>query len=199
MKQGFMAGLAVIAGLAVTGCTNTIKYDNAPIANQSTVQQVGLEQFEKSTDSMLASMLDDADVQAVSHAKRPMLAVYGMTDITSENIDTAALNSRIMTALDKSSRFRFVKDADLSKAVSNLNPNPYDLEEQPDAAKPLTSAVDADYLLIGQISRIIRAQPNVRDVFYRVTLKLVDPRNNKFVWQEQREFLKSEEKTIYGI
>ena len=199
MKKGFMAGLALLAGLTLAGCTNTIQYGTAPVANESVDHKIGMDKFEQATESMLADMLDDAGVQTISKAKRPMLAVYGVLDITSEKLDVNSLNALIMKHLDESSRFRFVSQDALKKALTDLNPNPYDLEDKPAAAQPLTSAVDADYLLIGEISKIIRAQPTLKQVYYRVSLKLVDPKDKKLVWQGKREFLKDEKKIIYGI
>ncbi|HEX4938232.1 MAG TPA: hypothetical protein VFX11_06125, partial [Candidatus Kapabacteria bacterium] len=67
------------------------------------------------------------------------------------------------------------------------------------ASKALSQSVGADFLLIGEISNVIRSQPQQKEVWYRLSLKLVDERSGQFLWQERREFLKSQKKVIYGI
>ena len=57
----------------------------------------------------------------------------------------------------------------------------------------------ADYLLVGEISNVIRTQPKQKKVFYRLSLKLLDQSNGETIWREQRELLKSEKNIVYGI
>lgn len=198
MKKIIMTSLALCTGLALAGCTNTIKYDSAPLEAADT-NIISVDAFEQSTTSMISAMIDNPDVQQATKSKRPVLAVFGLVDFTGEGVDIAALNNDILNELNKSARFRFADSDNLSKASQAQNPNLYDLLETPQAAQALTQAVSADYLLIGEVSKIIRTQPQLKEVFYRVSLKLVDPKDKSFMWQEKREFLKSQKKIVYGV
>lgn len=193
-----LTGLALGTALALAGCTNTVKYDTASAAKPVT-HQVDVQALQQSTSSMINAMVSNPQVQAAIQSKRPVLAVYGLVDFTGEGVDINTLNNDIYSELNKSARFRFADSANLSAASQLQKLNLYDLLESPEAAQPLTKAVSADYLLIGEVSKIIRTQPTLKETFYRVSLKLVDPKSKEFMWEEKREFLKSQKKIVYGV
>lgn len=193
-----LTGLALCMALALTGCTNTIKYDTAPV-DKPVTHQIDTSTLQQSTRSMISAMVNNPQVLATLQSKRPVLAVYGLVDFTGEGVDIASLNNDIFSELNKSARFRFADSASLGRASQQQGSNLYDLLESPQAAQPLTQAVSADYLLIGEVSKIIRTQPTLKETFYRVSLKLVDPNSNTFMWEEKREFLKGQKKIVYGV
>ena len=196
-KRGSI-GLALCAALALTGCTNTIKYDSAPVS-EAVVHDIDVNALQQSTTSMISAMVSNPQVLQATKAKRPVLAVFGLVDFTGEGVNITALNNDIYTELNKSARFRFADSSRLSQASQQQQSDLYQLLESPQAAQPLMSAVDADYLLIGEVSKVIRTQPSLKETFYRVSLKLVDPSGKEFMWEEKREFLKSQKKIVYGI
>lgn len=198
MNKRMLTSLALCAGVVLTGCTNTIKYDSAPVAPVIT-HDITVETLQQSTDSMIAAMVENPSVQDATRSKRPVLAVFGLVDFTGEGVDIATLNNEILSELNKTARFRFADPANLSRASQQQNPDWYTLLESPAAAQPLTEAVNADYLLIGELSKVIRTQPTLKETFYRVSLKLVDPHRKRFVWEEKRELLKSQKKIVYGV
>lgn len=193
-----LTGLALCTTLALTGCTNTIKYDTAPV-DKPVTHQIDTSTLQQSTRSMISAMVNNPQVLATLQSKRPVLAVYGLVDFTGEGVDITSLNNDIFSELNKSARFRFADSASLGRASQQQGSNLYDLLESPQAAQPLTQAVSADYLLIGEVSKIIRTQPTLKETFYRVSLKLVDPSSNTFMWEEKREFLKGQKKIVYGV
>lgn len=197
MKQGLMA-VALATGLLLAGCTNTIKYDDAPI-KKAVSTGISQTEFQKSTQAMVSAMLQSPGVQNATRNSRPKLAVFGLMDFTSENLDIKALNNGMFAQIGQSARFNFADPAALAKADQQQNPNRYELLENPAASKTLSDAVGADYLLVGEISNVVRTQPTLKEVYYRVSLKLVDEKSGQFLWQENREFLKSQKKIVYGI
>lgn len=198
MKQGLFA-VVLGTGLLLAGCTNTIKYDDAPVRKAVATTGISQTEFQKSTQAMVSAMLQSPGVIAATRNARPKLAVFGLMDFTSENLDIKALNNGMFAQIGQSARFNFADPAALAKADQQQNPNRYDLLENPAASKSLSEAVGADYLLVGEISNVVRTQPTLKETFYRVSLKLVDQKNGQFLWQENREFLKSQKKIVYGI
>jgi TolB-like protein len=148
---------------------------------------------------MVSALIESPEVKQAVGDKRPVVAVFGLVDLTSEGVDIASLNSGILNDLNRAARFRFADSAALGDANEQLNPNLYDLLENPAASKGLSQAVSADYLLIGEISNLVRTHPQSKEVYYRVSLKLVDAQSDQFLWQENREFLKSQKKVVHGI
>ncbi|HVL00676.1 MAG TPA: hypothetical protein VM553_12730 [Dongiaceae bacterium] len=198
MKLRLLSALLLGTGLLLSACTNTIKYDSKPV-KPATKTNINLTEFQKATQSMVNSMLQSAPVLDVTRNQRPKLAVFGLVDFTGEDIDITALNNGMFSQIGQAARFNFADPAALTKADQAESPNRYDLLEDPAASRTITQAVGADYLLIGEVSNVIRSQPQQKEVWYRLSLKLVDERNGRFLWQERREFLKSQKKIIYGI
>lgn len=198
MKRIKRVSLALLPLLALGACTNTVKYDDKPAAK--TVQQdLGTQILQSSVISMTDTMLEDSSVQALSSSKRPMLAVFGMINFTSDEVDLTAINSELMSSLYQSNQFRFVDIEKMDNASQEWQKRLYDLFEDPANASQLSTAVNADYLLVGEISNVIRTSPHQKKVFYRLTLKLLDKKKEAFIWQNQRELLKSEKKVVYGV
>ena len=198
MKKTLLACCALLPILILTGCTNTIKYDDEP-ASKTVEQDLGAETLQSSTLSMMETMLTDSKVQKVTQSSRPMLAVFGMINFTNDAIDLATLNNQLMTELNKSNRFRYVDLDTLAKASLEWQGRLYELFEEPSSSQQFADAVNADFLLIGEISNIIRTSPNSKKVYYRLTLKLLDKSKGAFIWLDQRELLKSEKSIVYGV
>lgn len=198
MNKTFLIGCAFLASVFLQGCTNTVKYDDKP-ASKTVHKEVGEGTISSSSLSMLEGMLSDSEVQNATKSGRPILAVFGLINFTSDKIDLAAVNGQLMNELNKANRFRFSDQDAMASEGQKWENNLYQLFEQPESAQDLASQVNADYLLVGEISNVIRTQPKLKQVYYRVSLKLLDKNKGSYVWQEQRELLKSEKNIVYGI
>lgn len=198
MNNKIMLGLAIAACLIVQGCTNTVKYDDKP-ASKTVQQEVSGDTISQNAHAMLKDMLADSEVQNATKSGRPMLAVFGLINFTYDKLDLAAINGQIMNDLNKANRFRFADQASMSSESEKWKENLYSLFEDTNSGQQLTAAVDADYLLVGEISNLIRTEPKTKKVYYRVSLKLLDRKKGDYIWQEQRELLKSEKNIVYGI
>lgn len=197
MSTSRLSTIALGSLLALAGCTNTIQYDaTAKAPTISRTLDIGT--LEQSTASMIDAMFADPDVIAATESRRPVLAVYGLVDLTGEQMNVTGLNNDLYAELNKAARFRYADSSRLGSG-STQHADLYDLLESPQAAQPLTNAANADYLLIGAVSKVIRTQPHLKETFYRVSLKLVDPKDKTFLWEEKREFLKSQKKIVYGV
>lgn len=198
MKHRLLTALIMGTGLLLSACTNTIKYDTKPL-KPVVKTNVNMPEFQKATQSMVSAMLQSPGVLEITGNQRPKLAVFGLVDFTGEDIDISALNNGMFAQIGQSAKFNFADPTALTKADQAQSPNRYDLLEDPAASKALSQSVGADYLLIGEVSNVVRSQPQQKEVWYRLSLKLVDERSGQFLWQERREFLKSQKKVIYGI
>ncbi len=154
-------------------------------------------------DATLAKRAQGGDREAcgelVLRCQRPMLAVFGLINFTYDKLDLATINGQIMNELNKVNRFRFSDQGLMSQESEKWKESLYQLFEEPASGLDLAKAVDADYLLVGEISNLIRTEPKTKKVYYRITLKLLDRKKGDYIWQEQRELLKSEKNIVYGI
>ncbi|RLT91789.1 MAG: hypothetical protein D9N13_00540 [Ketobacter sp. GenoA1] len=198
MTKKIAMSCAILASLMFQGCTNTVKYDDTP-ASKTVQKEVGADTISNNATAMLDAMLLDPEVQKATKSSRPKLAVFGLINFTYDKLDLAAINGQLMNELNKANRFRFSDQEDMSAESEKWKDSLYQLFEDPASGQSLATAVAADYLLVGEISNVIRTQPKQKKVFYRLSLKLLDQSNGETIWREQRELLKSEKNIVYGI
>ncbi|MEC8811576.1 MAG: hypothetical protein VXY23_09700 [Pseudomonadota bacterium] len=198
MTKKIAMSCAILASLIFQGCTNTVKYDDTP-ASKTVQKEVGADTISNNATAMLDAMLLDPEVQKATKSSRPKLAVFGLINFTYDKLDLAAINGQLMNELNKANRFRFSDQEDMSAESEKWKDSLYQLFEDPASGQSLATAVAADYLLVGEISNVIRTQPKQKKVFYRLSLKLLDQSNGETIWREQRELLKSEKNIVYGI
>ncbi len=198
MTKKIAMSFAILASLMFQGCTNTVKYDDTP-ASKTVQKEVGADTISNNATAMLEAMLLDPEVQKATKSSRPKLAVFGLINFTYDKLDLAAINGQLMNELNKANRFRFSDQEDMSAESEKWKDSLYQLFEDPASGQSLATAVAADYLLVGEISNVIRTQPKQKKVFYRLSLKLLDQSNGETIWREQRELLKSEKNIVYGI
>ncbi len=198
MTKKIAMSCAILASLMFQGCTNTVKYDDTP-ASKTVQKEVGADTISNNATAMLEAMLLDPEVQKATKSSRPKLAVFGLINFTYDKLDLAAINGQLMNELNKANRFRFSDQEDMSAESEKWKDSLYQLFEDPASGQSLATAVAADYLLVGEISNVIRTQPKQKKVFYRLSLKLLDQSNGETIWREQRELLKSEKNIVYGI
>ena len=198
MTKKIAMSCAILASLMFQGCTNTVKYDDTP-ASKTVQKEVDADTISNNATAMLEAMLLDPEVQKATKSSRPKLAVFGLINFTYDKLDLAAINGQLMNELNKANRFRFSDQEDMSAESEKWKDSLYQLFEDPASGQSLATAVAADYLLVGEISNVIRTQPKQKKVFYRLSLKLLDQSNGETIWREQRELLKSEKNIVYGI
>ena len=194
----FLAATLGFSALLMQGCTNTINYDDKP-ASKTVKSELSDQKLEQVTTELLDAMLDDAEVKKATKSRRPVLAVFGVIDFTADKVDLAKINGQIYNQLSDSNRFRLSDANALANKSAELDLNLYDLVGDPKTTQKLAQPLDANYLLVGEISNVIRTKPKLKQVYYRVSLKLLDEKTGKFLWHEKQELLKSEKKIIYGI
>ena len=199
------ASLARTVAIALTfavvllqGCTNTVKYDDKP-ASKTVENDSSKDELTQITAKLLDHMLADSQLKAATRGKRPMMAVFGVINFSADDVDLAGINGQIYNQLNDSQRFRFTNANALAKQSAELNLNLHDFAEDPKTTQLLAKPVGADYLLVGEIRNIIRTQPKVKLVFYRISLRLLDTKSGQFIWEKQEEMLRSQKKIVYGV
>ena len=196
MRKTLLIGCAV-AALILQGCANTVKYDDKP-ASKTVDSGISTDQLKTSSLTMVESLMKDPAVVQATNGKRPNLAVFGVIDFTADKVDLATINGHIYSELNKTNRFRFTDPqqlAEKSKDIASL----YDLLEDTQTGQQLGQSLDADFVLVGEISNVIKTLPKTKEVYYRISLKLLDSKKGEFVWQEKDRLLKSKKNIVYGI
>lgn len=194
MKKSAIAliGLAAILG----GCSNTVQYGDANAAETTTVD-FGSTDLQKIANEMVDSMLASGSVAAIEG--RPIAYVDTIKNKTSEHIDTESITDSISTKLLNSGKFRFVDMNKVETVRETLDfQNNDELVDQSSAVK-FGQMLGAQYMLYGNLSSIVKSAGSDKDVYYKMTMRLMDLKTGLIEWADETEIRKQESKSFLGM
>ena len=195
MKKSVIAllGLAVLLG----GCSNKVSYGDAQAVETTTVD-FGSTDLQKIAGEMTESMLSSGAVAQITQGNRPIVFVESIKNKTSEHIDTESVTDSISTKLLNSGKFRFV-DMDRVEAVrSQLDFQNNDELVNQNTAIQFGKMVGAQYMLYGNLSSIVKNAGSDKDVYYKMTMRLMDLETGLIEWADETEIRKQQEKSLLG-
>ncbi len=189
-------GGALLLVFALAGCgARQVSYGD-PTAVETLTVDWGSTDIQTVADRMVGSLVRHP---AIAGGQRPVVQVSTMRNKTTEHIDTKNITDKIRTALTRTGMVRFT-------AVSDANPEMLEnLEYQersgvvnPATAKGVGKQVGADYLLYGEIDSIVKKADGTTDVYYRLTLNLVDVETGIIEWSDEKEIRKQSQRALFG-
>lgn len=147
---------------------------------------------------MTESMLSSGSVAQITQGNRPIVFVESIKNKTSEHIDTESVTDSISTKLLNSGKFRFV-DMDRVEAVrTQLNFQNTDELVNQNTAIQFGKMVGAQYMLYGNLSSIVKNAGSDKDVYYKMTMRLMDLETGLIEWADETEIRKQQEKSLLG-
>lgn len=144
---------------------------------------------EKMTNSLIETPIFGQD--------RPVVWVARIKNKTSEHIDTQSITDKIQTALIKSGKIRFAASDMANDVLDQLdyqNSGLVDRRTQKVAGKQAA----AKYILGGEITSIVKTMGREKDVYYKITLKLVNVESNIIEWADEKEIRKGSTRRAIG-
>ncbi|EGR0548252.1 penicillin-binding protein activator LpoB [Vibrio cholerae] len=196
MKKSVIAllGLAVILG----GCSNKVSYGDAQAVETVNVD-FGSTDLQKIAAEMVDSMMMSGSVSAITRDGRPIVFVERIKNKTSEHIDTESITDTISTKMLNSGKFRFV-DMDRVEAVRDqLNFQNNDELVNQSTAIQFGKMVGAQYMLYGNLSSIVKNAGSDKDVYYKMTMRLMDLQTGLIEWADETEIRKQQSKRLLGL
>ncbi|EEX37501.1 hypothetical protein VIB_001626 [Vibrio metschnikovii CIP 69.14] len=158
----------------------------------------GSTDLQKIAAEMVDSMMMSGSVAAITRDARPIVFVERIKNKTSEHIDTESITDTVSTKMLNSGKFRFV-DMDRVEAVrKQLNfQNTDELVDQRSAIQ-FGQMVGAQYMLYGNLSSIVKSAGNDKDVYYKMTMRLMDLRTGLIEWADETEIRKQQSRSLFG-
>lgn len=196
MKKGVIAllGLAVVLG----GCSNTVSYGDAQEAETTTID-FGSTDLQKIAAEMTDSMLMSGSVSYITRDNRPIVFVERIKNKTSEHIDTESITDTISTKMLNSGKFRFVDMGRVESVRKQLNFQNNDELVNQSSAIQFGKMVGAQYMLYGNLASIVKQDGSKKDVYYKMTMRLMDLESGLIEWADETEIRKQEEKSLLGL
>ncbi|EPH5593660.1 penicillin-binding protein activator LpoB [Vibrio alginolyticus] len=196
MKKSIIAllGLAFILG----GCSNKVSYGDAQ-ATETTTIDFGSTDLQKIAAEMVDSMMMSGSVAAITRDQRPIVFVERIKNKTSEHIDTESITDTISTKMLNSGKFRFVDMDRVESVREQLNFQNTDELVNQSTAIQFGKMVGAQYMLYGNLSSIVKNAGSDKDVYYKMTMRLMDLETGLIEWADETEIRKAQSKSLFGL
>ncbi len=187
MNKGIWAlvGLALVLG----GCTNQVRYGDAEAVETTTIE-FGSSDLQKIASDMTDSMLSSPAVASLTKSERPIVFVESIKNKTAEHIDTESITDTISTRLLNSGEFRFVDMGRVDAVRKQLDFQNNDQLVNPATAIQFGRMVGAQYMLYGNLASIVKRDGNDKDVYYKMTMRLMDLQTGLIEWLMKARFAK---------
>lgn len=196
MNKGVIAlmSLAVFLG----GCSNQVSYGDAQAVETTTID-FGSTDLQKIAGEMVDSMMMSGSVAVITRDSRPIVFVERIKNKTSEHIDTESITDTISTKMLNSGKFRFVDMDRVESVRDQLNFQNNDELVNQSTAIQFGKMVGAQYMLYGNLSSIAKNAGSDKDVYYKMTMRLMDLETGLIEWADETEIRKQESKSFLGM
>lgn len=193
-----MTGALAATGalLIVAGCSTTspqvgsgeVQYGDAK-AVEAVTNQFGSTDLQTIAEAMTRSMLQSA---VITQGKRPLVTVAEVRNKTSEYIDTRSISDSIRAQMLKSGAVRFAVDIDAMQSQTDelARQNQSGLYKK-STTKKVGNMQAADFRLEGNITSIVKRNKDIKDVYYKFSLVLVNIESGVLEWADEKEIRKT--------
>ena len=190
------AGLFFIALICLwfQGCAKKVEY-GSPGAQETVTPGFGSTDLQMIAEKMVRSLLASPLIQ---EGNQPVVLVGRVWNKTDEHIDTEAITDKIRTTLLQSGKVRFVAGEvreEIHRELAYQAGSGYVSEA---TRKRLGKIVGAGYILTGEITNIRKEAGRKMDVYFLITLNLVDIETGLIRWADEKEIRKGETRPLFG-
>ncbi len=148
--------------------------------------------------SMVNQMLASPVIVQLTQTQSPVMYVSGLTNNTSEFIDTQAITDTISTQLIQSGKFQFVDMNKVAEIKKQLNYQNSSGMVNPATAAKIGQQVGAQYMFFGDISSITAVNSSQQSQYYQITMRLMNIQTGIITWQGQQQIRKVETRKTFG-
>lgn len=153
-------------------------------AVETVTAEFGSTDLQSTAEAMTQSLLE---TRYIAKAKKPpKVRLREVKNKTLEHIDTKAITDKIRIKLLKSGAVRFLADtANLGEVDKERR-----LTETATKKNDLKLMTDTDYIVTGTVREIKKSNQNMQDVYFNISMELVDPQSGEIVWADEKEIRK---------
>jgi len=179
------------------GCATapTVRYGSADQVETVTTD-FGSTDLQMIAETMVNSLLATPLMQS---GRQPVIYVHRVQNRTDEHIDTRSITDKIKVTLLKSGRVRFSAVGEVNdEIIRQLEYQARSGVVDPNTAKSFGRQVGADYFLYGEIASIRKRSARVEDVYFKITLNLVNIGSGLIEWADEKEIRKQARRPLIG-
>ena len=190
--------LPALLALSLSACQTTsptaagdgsVSYGDAK-AVETVTTDLGSTDIQMIAEKMTQSLLQTPEIRNAIR-KRELLMASPVKNKTSEYFDTRMITDTILTQLQKNGVKYVIEGEDMQNQVDELRrQNQSGLYKKSKSVK-MGNMQGAKYRLDGSISSIVKKGSNVKDVYYKMNLRLIEIESGIVEWSEEKEIRKS--------
>ncbi|MCK9635048.1 penicillin-binding protein activator LpoB [Methylobacter sp. Wu8] len=193
---------ATTIALLLSGCATqspTLSSGNVEYGDSKAVEtltnEFGSTDLQTIAESMAGSLLQSAPLAA---KQRPLVTVADVKNRTSEYIDTKSITDSIRAKILKSGLVRFAVDTSaMQTQVEELTRQNQTGLYKKSKSKKMGNMEGADFRIEGSITSIVKRAGDVKDVYYKFSLQLVDNESGIMEWADEKEIRKTSNKSMF--
>lgn len=184
------ASTLFLGGCVSTGspevASGTTKYGDAK-AVETVSNEFGSTDLQTIAETMARSLIQSPLLKG-----RPLITIAEVKNKTSEYIDTRAITASIKTQISKSGMARFaVANVDMQSQVDEISrQNQSGMYNKAKTAKA-GKMEGAKFRLEGNITSIVKKNADIKDVYYKFSLDLIDIETGTSEWSDEKEIRKT--------
>ncbi|MBZ0104071.1 MAG: penicillin-binding protein activator LpoB [Sulfuricella denitrificans] len=192
-----LLSLTAVMALGLGGCATTspevssgpVKYGDAK-AVETVTNEFGSTDLQTIAESMARSMLQSRPV--TQSRERPLVTIAEVKNKTSEYIDTRAITDSIRAQLLKSGAVRFAVDINAMQNQTDelIRQNQTGMYKK-SKSKKIGQMEGADFRVEGNITSIVKRSSDIKDVYYKFSLMLVNVESGVIEWADEKEIRKT--------
>ncbi|GGI77600.1 penicillin-binding protein activator LpoB [Shewanella gelidii] len=187
--------LAVAIGMA--GCQSKVEYGDATEV-ETVNENFGSTDLQAIAAKMVDSMMTFPPVVVITQSQRPIVFVDRIKNKTSEHIDTESVTDTISNKLLRSGKFRFIDMTKVDSVRKQLDYQNNSGLVDPSTAINFGRQIGAQYMLYGNLSSIVKQAGSTKDVYYKMTMRLMDLETGLIEWSDEKEIRKTKSKSLFG-
>ena len=188
--------MAAVMGLSA--CQSKVEYGDATEV-ETVNENFGSTDLQAVAAKMVDSMVTFPPVVAITQSNRPILFVDKVKNKTSEHIDTESITDTISNKLLRSGKFRFIDMTKVDVVRKQLDYQNNAGMVDPSTAIKFGRQIGAQYMLYGNLSSIVKQAGSTKDVYYKMTMRLMDLETGLIEWSDEKEIRKSKTKSFLGL
>lgn len=189
--------LAGILLLALAGCQTTspttgssgVSYGDAR-AVETVTTDLGSTDIQMISEKMTQSLIQHPVVQDLIK-RRGLMMASPVQNKTSEYFDTQLITDTVLTQLQKNGVRYVIEAGNMQNQVDELRrQNQSGLYDKSKSVK-MGKMQGAKYRLDGSISSIIKKTSDIKDVYYKMNLRLIEIETGIVEWSDEKDIRKS--------
>ena len=164
-------------------------------AVETLTNEFGSTDLQTIAESMANSLLQSPALFAKS---RPLVTVAEVKNRTSEYIDTKSITDSIRSKIVKSGMVRFAVDTSaMQTQVDELARQNQSGLYKKSKSKKMGNMEGADFRIEGTITSIVKRTDDIKDVYYKFSLQLIDIESGTMEWADEKEIRKTSNKSMF--